>query len=128
MGVTKMMITTDGNLFIKERAPLITIDPSTKEISFISHAPLQPFLKTIGIEPGDVLIAVNDVKYNLDNINELIMWSGSLKENEEVTFTIKRNDVVKKYTGKAVLPKELISGYKFTEIENKSLKEAWLKG
>ena len=128
MGVTKTMITTDGNLFIKERAPLITIDPSTKEISFIAHAPLQPFLKTIGIEQGDILIAVNDVKYNLDNINELIMWSSSLKENEEVTFTIKRNDVVKKYTGKAVLPKELISGYKFTEIENKSLKEAWLKG
>lgn len=128
MGVTKTMISTEGNLFIKEQAPLISIDPQTKEISFIPNAPLQPFLKNIGIESGDVLLAVNETKYNLDNINELIMWSSSLKENEEVTFTIRRDGVEKKYTGKAVLPTEMISGYQFTEKDKMALKEAWLKG
>lgn len=128
MGVTKTMVSTEGNLFIKEQAPLITIDPDTKEISFIPHAPLQPFLKNLGIQAGDVLVAVNGVKYNLDNINELIMWSTSLKENEEVTFTIKRDNIEKKFTGKAVLPHEMIPGYQFTDRQKLALKEDWLKG
>ena len=128
MGVTKTMISTDGNIFIKEQAPLISIDPNTKEISFIPNAPLHPFLKTVGIQGGDVLISVNDKAYSLDNINDLIMWSSALKENNEVQFTIRRNGVEKKLSGKAVLPKEMISGYEFTETSKVALKEAWLKG
>ncbi len=128
MGVTKTMINTEGNLFIKEQAPLISIDPDTKEISFIQHAPLQPFLKNIGIEPGDVLLSVNTIKYNLDNINDLIIWSTSLKEEEEVTFIIRRNGVEKQFSGKAILPQERIPGYQFTETAKESKKQAWLKG
>ena len=128
MGVTRTMVSTDGNLFIKEQAPLITINPNTKEISFIPHAPLHPFLKNLGIETGDILLSVNEKDYNYDNINDLIMWSTSLKENDEVTFKIKREGIEKTYTGKAVLPKELISGYEFTDSSKLPLKEAWLKG
>ena len=128
MGVTRTMVSTDGNLFIKEQAPLITINPNTKEISFIPHAPLHPFLKNLGIESGDILLSVNGKDYNYDNINDLIMWSTSLKENDEVTFKIKREGIEKTFTGKAVLPKELISGYEFTDSSKLALKEAWLKG
>ena len=128
MGVTKTMVATDGNLFIKEQAPLLTIDPNTKEISFIEYAPLHPFLKSIGVESGDVLVSVNDKAYNLDNINELIMWSMSLKENEDVSFVIKRNGVEKKFSGKTILPKEMIPGFQFTESAKIQLKDAWLKG
>lgn len=127
MGVTKTMVSTEGNLFIKEQAPLITVDPSSKEISFIPYAPLPPFLKDLGILAGDVLVAVNEVNYNLDNINNLIMWSTSLKEGEEVTFTIKRDSVVKKLKGKVVLPVEIVPGYQFTVDEKLALKNAWLK-
>ena len=56
------------------------------------------------------------------------MWSSALKENNEVQFTIRRNGVEKKLSGKAVLPKEMISGYEFTETSKLALKEAWLKG
>ncbi|WP_245557694.1 peptidase M61 [Flavobacterium antarcticum] len=128
MGVTKTMVATDGNLFIKEQAPLITIDPNTKEISFIPYAPLHPFLQKIGIESGDILLSVNGKAYNLDNINDLIMWSMSLKENDEVTFKIRRDGTEHTYTGTALLPKELIPGYKFTDSTKALLKEAWLKG
>jgi len=128
MGVTETMVSTEGNLFIKEQAPLITIDPNTKEISFIPHAPLHPFLKEIGIEGGDVLLSVNEKSYNLDNINDLIMWSTSLKENDQTNFKIKRGGVEKKLSGKAILPKELIPGFQFTETSKTALKEAWLKG
>ena len=128
MGVTRTMVSTDGNLFIKEQAPLITINPNTKEISFIPHAPLHPFLKNLGIETGDILLSVNGKNYNYDNINDLIMWSTSLKENDEVTFKIKREGIEKTFTGKAVLPKELIPGYEFTDSSKLALKEAWLKG
>ena len=128
MGITKTMVSTEGNLFIKEQAPLITINPATKEISFIPHAPLQPFLKTIGIQGGDILLSVNGKEYNLDNINDLIIWSTSLKENEEVTFKINRERLEKTFSGKAILPQELIPGYKFTDITKEALKKAWLKG
>jgi predicted metalloprotease with PDZ domain len=128
MGVTETMVSTEGNLFIKEQAPLITIDPNTKEISFIPHAPLHPFLKEIGIEGGDVLLSVNEKSYNLENINDLIMWSTSLKENDQANFTIKRDGVIKKLSGKAILPKELIPGFQFTETSKTALKEAWIKG
>jgi predicted metalloprotease with PDZ domain len=128
MGVTKAMVSTEGNLFIKEQAPLITINPDTKEISFIPKAPLHPFLKTIGIADGDVLLAVNEKAYNLDNINELIMWSTSLQENEPLIFTIRRDGIEKKLSGITVLPKELIAGFQFTEKDKATLKEAWLKG
>lgn len=128
MGVTKTMIASEGNLFIRAQAPLLTIDSETKEISFIRQAPLQTFLINIGIQGGDVLVAVNKIKYNLDNINDLIIWSTTLKENEVVTFTIKRNGIEKEFTGKAILPQEMIPGYQFTEKEKLNLKEAWLKG
>ena len=127
MGVTKAMVSIEGNLFIKEQAPLITINPNNKEISFIPNAPLHPFLKTTGIEDGDVLVAVNEKAYNLDNINELIMWSTSLQENEPLTFTVRRNGIEKKLAGNAVLPKEIIAGFQFTNQDKATLKDAWLK-
>lgn len=128
MGVTKTMVSSEGNIFIREQAPILTIDPQTKEISFVLHAPLQAFLTNLGIQGGDILVAVNKVNYNLDNINDLIMWSTSLKENDEVTFTIKRAGVEKQVTGKAIIPQEMIPGYQFTETAKASLKDAWLKG
>ena len=127
MGVTKTMVSTDGNIFIKEQAPLITIDPTTKEISFIPNAPFHPFLKNLGIQGGEILLKVNEKAYSLDNINDLIMWSTSLKENEEVQFTIRKDGIEKIVIGKAILPKEIIPGYEFTEASKKVLKEAWLK-
>ena len=128
MGVTKTKISAPGNLFIKEQAPLISINPNTKEIFFINNAPLHTFLKQVGIEGGDVLVSINGQNYNYDNINDLIMWSTTLKENEEVTFIVKRNNVEKKLSGKAIIPQELINGYQFTDSSKLSLKEAWLKG
>ena len=128
MGVTQTMVASEGNIFIKEQAPLLTINPDTKEILFIPHAPLHPFLKNLGVEGGDVLVAINGTKYTLDNINELILWSTTLQENDEVTFTTKRNGVEKNTTAKAVLPKEMIPGFEFTDTAKSALKEAWLKG
>ena len=84
-------------------------------------------IKNLGIETGDILLSVNGKNYNYDNINDLIMWSTALKENEEVSFTIRRNGVAKKYSGKAILPKEMIPGYQFTDTTKLALKEAWLK-
>lgn len=128
MGVTKAMITTNGNIFIKEQAPLITINQSTKEIVFIPNAPLNSFLTNIGIQGGDILVAINDKPFNLDNINDLIIYSTSLKENEEVTFKIKRNDIELNLSGKIILPQEITPGYNFTNQSKLMLKEAWLKG
>lgn len=128
MGVTKAMVSTEGNILIKEQAPLLTIDPNTKEIIFIPHAPLHPFLNDIGLQGGDVLLSINGKNYNYDNINDLIMWSTSLRENDEVIFKIRRDGIEMTFSGKAILPKELIPGYKFTETAKTALKEAWLKG
>lgn len=128
MGVTKTRVATEGNLFIKEQAPLITVNPNSKEISFIPNAPLHPFLKDLGVQGGDILVAINGKAYNLDNINDLIIWSTLLRENDEVQLTLKREGTELKLQGKAILPTELIPGFQFTDKTKTALKEAWLKG
>ena len=124
MGVSKTTIALAGNLFIKKKAPLITKNPDTKEISFIPHTPLQTFLTTIGVQSGYVLFSINNICTNLGNINDLIMCSTALTEDEEVSFTIKRNGVEKEYGAKAILPKEIIPGYQFTKTTKSALKKA----
>lgn len=129
MGVTKGTMEVPTNIFIHNQAPLITVmDPTTKELIIIPGAPLNEFMNTIGIKSGDVLLEVNQVKYNLDNVNDLIMMSMGLKDGDPITFKVKRDgkEVVLKGTTK--IPTEHAEGYQATDASKVKLKEAWLKG
>lgn len=129
MGVTKGTMEVPTNIFIHNQAPVITVlDPTTKELIIIPEAPLNEFMNTIGIKAGDVLLEVNEVKYNLDNVNDLIMMSMGLKDGDPITFKVKRDGKELVLKGTTKIPTEHAEGYQATDTTKTKLKEAWLKG
>lgn len=127
MGVKKAKIKISGNPFIKGDAPNINIDQATKEIFILPGNENNDFYKALGAKSGDIIQEVNGVKYNLDNIYDLITVSQSWKENDPITVKVKRKGKESVLKSGVKLPSEEIEGFKANE-KNSKLREAWLKG
>lgn len=128
MGVTKKVIQVAGNPFIKDQRPLITVNPATKEIIVLPASPMNSFFTELGLQAGDVITAINDTNYNLDNIYDMIMASEGWKQDDAITVSIKRDEKNLVIQGKVKLPMEDRDGFEATNQERKKLKDAWLKG
>lgn len=129
MGVTQAKVKKAGNPFLKDQTtPYITVDQSTKEIKILPEIELNSFMKSLGIKNNDVITAVNDTNYNLDNIYDLIMGSMAWKEGDPITVKIKRNGKEQLLKGKVSLPMDEVEGYHATDNSKTKLKESWLKG
>lgn len=127
MGVEKAKIKIPGNPFINGQTPNINIDQSSKEIFILPGNEDNNFYKALGAKSGDIIQEINDTKYNLDNIYDLITASQTWKENDPITIKIKRNGKEAVLKGAVKLPAEEIEGFKANE-SNAKLREAWLKG
>lgn len=128
VGVTKSTKKTPTNVFLKGQVPYITVDHSTKEIIVIPNIELNNFYTNLGLKGGDVLLAINDKKYSLDNIYTMITESENWKENDPITVKIKRDGKEQILKGKIKLPYEEKDSFKATDATKTALKEAWLKG
>ncbi|NDP26723.1 MAG: peptidase M61 [Flavobacterium sp.] len=128
VGVTKSTNKTPTNVFLKGQIPYITVDQSTKEINIIPNIELNDFYTSLGIKGSDVLLAINDKSYSLNNIYDMIMESEKWKENDPITVKIKRDGKEQILKGKIKLPYEEKDGFKATDSKKTALKEAWLKG
>jgi predicted metalloprotease with PDZ domain len=128
VGVTKSNTKIPGNVFIKGQSPYITVDQTTKEIMLLPEIELPEFYKNLGITNGDIITTVNNKKYNLDNIYDLIMESQAWKENDDITIKFKHAGKEAEVKGKIKLPYEAAEGLQATDASKKALKEAWLKG
>ena len=128
VGVAKSMTKAATNVFLKGQTPYITVDQQTKEIIVIPNMELNDFYKNLDLKGGDIIVAVNDKKYTLDNIYEMITASQNWKENDPITLKIKRNGKEQIVSGKVKLPYEEKEGLKFSDASKNSIKEAWLKG
>ena len=128
MGVTKKVIQVAGNPFIKDQRPLITVNPATKEIIVLPASPLNSFFTELGLQAGDIITAINDTNYNLDNIYDMIMASEGWKQDDAITVSIKRDEKNLVIQGKVKLPMEDQDGFEATNQERMKLKDAWLKG
>jgi predicted metalloprotease with PDZ domain len=128
MGVTKKVIQVAGNPFIKDQRPLITVNPATKEIIVLPASPMNSFFTELGLQAGDVITAINDTNYNLDNIYDMIMASEGWKQDDAITVSIKRDEKNSVIQGKVKLPMEDQDGFEATNQERMKLKDAWLKG
>lgn len=129
MGVTQAKVKKAGNAFLKDQStPYITVDPATKEIKILPEIELNTFMKSLGIKNDDIIVAVNDTNYNLDNIYDLIMLSMGWKEGDPITVKIKRDGKEQVLKGKVTLPMEEVEGYHATDSSKAKLKEGWLKG
>ncbi|MBP6181747.1 peptidase M61 [Flavobacterium sp.] len=127
VGVTNIKEKVSGNVFLKGKIPYITVNHTTKEIIVDPMATLIDFYTNLGIKGGDILVAINDKPYSLDNITEMIIESQNWKENDAITLKIKRDDKEQIIKGKVKLPYEEKDGLKATDSSKNKLKEAWFK-
>ena len=129
VGVGKGKIQVPMNPFLKnETTPLVTINSATKEIIVRSDLEINELMKSLGMKGGDVILAVNDVNYNLDNIYEMIMSSQDWKEGDAVSMKIKRDGKEQTVAGKVKVTMAEVEGYQQIDASKVKLKEAWLKG
>lgn len=128
VGVTKGKITKKGSPFLKgQEIPYVTVN-AAQEIVILPNIEGNDFMSTMKLKSGDVIVAINGTKYNLDNIYDMIMGSMSWKNGEPITMTIKRDGKEQTLTGKVKLPVEEVEGYHATDASKAKLREAWLKG
>jgi len=128
VGVTKSMMKKPGNPFLKnEEVPYITVNPA-REIVILPNMELNVFMTNLGLKGGDVIMAINDTKYNLDNIYDMIMNSTGWKDGDVITVRIKRDGSEQTIKGTVKMPTEDIEGYHATDASKVKIKEAWLKG
>lgn len=128
MGVAKTKVKATVNPFLKGETPTITINPNTKEISILPATSLNDFYKSMSAKGNDMILEVNEKKYNLDNIYDLLMASQGWKDGEAMTMKVRRDGKELVLKGKITLPSEEVDGYKATDNSKAKLKEAWLKG
>ena len=129
VGVGKGKIQVPMNPFLKnETTPLVTINSATKEIIVRSDLEINELMKSLGMKGGDIILAVNDVNYNLDNIYEMIMSSQDWKEGDAVSMKIKRDGNEQTVAGKVKVTMAEVEGYQQIDASKTKLKEAWLKG
>lgn len=129
VGVGKGKIQVPMNPFLKnETTPLVTINSTTKEIIVRSDLEINDLMKSLEMKGGDIILAVNDINYNLDNIYEMIMSSQDWKEGDAVSMKIKRDGKEQTVSGKVKLIMAEVEGYQQVDTSKAKLKEAWLKG
>ena len=128
VGVSKTKDKKAGNVFLKGQSPYITVNKDTKEILVRPDTELIDFYKNLDLRANDIIVAINDKAYSLDNIYEMIGDSENWKENDAITIKIKREGKEQILTGKVSLPFEEIEGLKATESAKTNMKNAWLKG
>ncbi|AWH83726.1 peptidase M61 [Flavobacterium album] len=128
VGVTKTMVKKPGIPFLKNmETPYITVN-AAKEIVVIPNIELNDFMNTLGIKGGDVILAVNDKPYNLDNIYDMIEISMGWKDGDPINVKIKRDGKEQVLKGAVKMPMEEMEGYHATDASKAKIREAWLKG
>lgn len=129
MGVTKTKVVVPVNPFLKDQTtPYITVNPKTKEIIVIPSTELNNFMTGLGLKGGDIIVAINDKPYNLDNIYDLILESQNWKIDDAISVKIKRDGTEQAINGKVKLNFDEVEGYKVMDTSKEKLNMAWLKG
>jgi len=127
VGLSRSTTKSPSNVFLKGQKPYITVDPQTKEIIVLPNIELNDFYTSLELKGGDVIMAINDKAYSLENIYDMIGESQNWKENDAITVKIKRDGAVQTIKGKVKLPYEEKQLLKATDASKSQLKEAWLK-
>jgi predicted metalloprotease with PDZ domain len=128
VGVTKTTKKAPTNVFLKGQVPYITVNQSNKEIVIIPNIELNDFYTNLGLKGLDVLVAINDKNYSLDNIYDMISDSEKWKENDSISVKIKRDGKEQIVKGKIKLPYEEKESFEAKDTAKSALREAWLKG
>jgi predicted metalloprotease with PDZ domain len=127
VGIIKTTQKALSNVFIKNEKPYITVNQSTNEINIIPNIELNDFFTHLGLKGGDILLAINDKKYSLENIYKLILESENWKENAPITIKIKRDGKEQIINGNVKLPYEEKESLEAKDATKTGLRNAWLR-
>jgi predicted metalloprotease with PDZ domain len=128
VGVTKSMKKIPGNIFMQGKTRFISVDRKTKEIIVAPNIDLNKFYTNLGLKGDDVIVAINNKPYSLDNIYDMISESQNWKENDSISLKIKREGKEQIINGKINFPYEEKESLEAPTTSKSVLKEAWLKG
>jgi len=110
-------------------------DEKANAFVFDESSALSPFAKSIGFKITDKIVALDGKTINIQNIQDFINYSKTIKEGQNVTVTILRDNGGKaekmNLKGKAVLDKMTIENLQFKANptpEEKKLQDQWLTG
>lgn len=110
-------------------------DEKTNTLVFDESSALSPFAKSIGFKITDKIVALDGKTINIQNIQDFINYSKTIKEGQNVTVTVLRDNGGKSekidLKGKAVLDKMTIETLQFKANptpEEKKLQDQWLTG
>ena len=127
VGVSKTTNKVPANVFLKGQVPYITVSQSTKEIKVLPNIELNDFYTNLGLKGNDILVAINDKNYSLENIYEMISDSEKWKEYDPISVKINRDGKEQTINGKVKLPYEERESFEAKDGTKSTLKEAWLK-
>lgn len=110
-------------------------DEKANAFVFDESSALSPFAKSIGFKITDKIVALDGKTINIQNIQDFINYSKTIKEGQNVTVTVLRDNGGKSekidLKGKAVLDKMTIETLQFKANptpEEKKLQDQWLTG
>lgn len=98
---------------------------------FDESSALSPFAKSIGFKATDEIVALDGKTINIQNVQAFIDYSKTIKEGQDVTVTILRNNNKMELKGKAILDKMTIESLQFKAnptAEEQKLQNQWLTG
>jgi predicted metalloprotease with PDZ domain len=127
-GITKVTKKIADGIFLKGQVPYIGVNHENKEIFVAPLKELNVFYTNLDLRAGDIILAINDKPYSLDNIYEMITDSQKWKENEPISLKIKRDNKEQVVKGTVKFPYIETEGLEATDSSKAALRTAWLKG
>ncbi|MFY7814672.1 MAG: PDZ domain-containing protein [Chryseobacterium taeanense] len=106
-------------------------DDKANAFIFDESSALSPFAKSIGFKITDKIVALDDKTINIQNIQDFVNYSKTIKEGQNVTVTILRDNKKMELKGKAILDKMTMETLQFKANptpEEKKLQDQWLTG
>jgi predicted metalloprotease with PDZ domain len=128
VGVTKATKKVPEGIFLKGQVPYIGVNQQNKEIFVAPNKELNIFYTNLDLKGGDVILAVNDKSYSLDNIYDMISESQKWKENDAITIKIRRDNKEQIVKGTVKFPYTEAEGLEASDSSKAALRTAWLKG
>lgn len=128
VGVTKVIKKTPEQIFLKGEVPYIGVYQGSNDIFVAPNKELNIFFTTLDLRGGDIIVAINDKPYSLENIYDMLTDSQKWKENDAITVKIKRDGKEQTIKGTVKFPYIDTDGLEATDSSKTALKNAWLKG
>lgn len=82
-----------GYFMFDDMTPYIDANRDTNEIYFSNYAEYNSFLKDLKIEPNDVLVSINNKKFDLNNARYLFEMTKEWKPGNTINMLIKRGGI-----------------------------------